>query len=430
MNSRTDLQHGPAWQHRLRHWAQVLIYLARAVVLRFREGRCLQVAGSLTFTTLLALVPLVTLVAVVFSRLPQSVRFGEVLRGFLLENLLPDRAGRVIAGYALQFSQKATNLTIVGVVMLVLTAIMLMNTIDQVINQIWQIRSRRPWATRLAGYWVALSLGPVLLAGAVLAASAVIGLSLDLMNEPPWLELVALQLLPVGILTGVFATLYYAVPHCTVHFRDAACAGFLAALGFVVMQRLFGFYLASFPGYTLIYGAFAAVPIFLVWLYLSWSVVLLGAVLAAVLPERSLAGRPLAQVPGRRMYLALLVAAALVQAQREGRWRGVGQLARFARVGHEEVRQVLQVCEQAGLVVRRQQGGWLLVRAATEVSLQEWVRLFGWRLPVGSGVGMDPLELRVRAVWGGLLGEMDALCKQPLSVLDGASAPEGGPVRG
>ena len=147
-------------------------HLLHAVGRRFRDGRCAQVAASLAFTTLLSLVPFVTLVAVVFSRLPQSQRLDAALRGFLLDNLLPEKAGKVIATYAVQFSQKATNLTIAGALALILTTVLLMRTIDQVINEIWMIRSRRPWATRLAAYWVALSFGPLLLAGGVVLASA------------------------------------------------------------------------------------------------------------------------------------------------------------------------------------------------------------------------------------------------------------------
>ena len=160
------------------------VHLLRVVRQRFRDGRCAQVAGSLAFTTLLSLVPFITLVAVVLSKFPQSAQLDAALRGFLLDNLLPEKAGKVIATYAFQFSQKATNLTIVGALVLVVTAVMLMRMIDTVINQIWMVRSRRPWATRLAAYWVALSFGPILLAGGVFLATAMLSMSLDIVNEP------------------------------------------------------------------------------------------------------------------------------------------------------------------------------------------------------------------------------------------------------
>ncbi len=415
MNSRPDFSGGSGWLAAL--LPASTRHLLAAIWQRFRDGRCAQVAGSLAFTTLLSLVPFITLVAVVLSRFPQSARLDAALEGFLLDNLLPEKAGKVIATYALQFSQKATNLTIAGAIVLIVTAVLLMKTIDQVINQIWMVRSRRPWATRLAAYWAALSFGPLLLAGGVFLASATLSMSLNVMNEPVWLEAVGLRLISVAVLTGVLATLYYAVPHCSVRLRDALVAGVLAALAFVVMQRLFGLYLKHFPSYTIVYGAFAAVPIFLLWLYLSWIVVLLGAVVAAVLPERNLRARPLPAFPGRRLYVALLILAELVDAQREGRCRGVDVLADVARCGHGEVRDVLETLEAARVVARRDQGGWLLARAADGVALAEVGRLFGWNAPtIPRGVPCS-VEVRVDARWHDLLAAIDEAADLPLSAL-------------
>lgn len=364
------------------HQRLAVAHLVSAVLRRFRDGRCAQVAGSLAFTTLLSLVPMVTLVVVVFSKLPQSARFGDTLRGFLLDNLLPDKAGKVIATYALQFSEKAANLTVVGALVLIATTLMLMKTIDQVINQIWMVNSRRPWATRLAAYWATLSLGPLLLAGCVFVASAILSMSLDIMNEPAWLEGLGLRVIAVAVLSGIFGTIYLVVPHCSVRVRDAMFAGLCAATGFMVMQRLFGLYLVHFPSYTLVYGAFAVVPIFLLWLYLSWIVILLGAVLAAVLPERKLAHALLPAFPGRSLFVAMLALKELVVAQRAGGSRTMVQLAELAAVGHDDMRGTLEVLESAGIAARLDGGGWLLVKAADAVLLSEVGGLFGWgRLP-------------------------------------------------
>ena len=402
----------------------VLRHLVTAIWRRFRDGRCAQVAGSLAFTTLLSLVPFVTLVVVMFTRFPQSARFGDALKGFLLDNLLPDKAGKVIATYAFQFSQKSTNLTIVGGVALIFTALMLMKTIDQVINQIWMVRSTRPWATRLAAYWVALSVGPVLIAGCVFVSTAIIGMSLDLVGEPVWLEAFALRLIPLVLLTGIFTAVYYAVPHCTVRLIDAATAGLFAAMAFVVMQRLFGLYLVHFPSYTLVYGAFAVVPIFLLWLYLSWIVILLGAVMAAVLPERTHMARPLPDFPGRRGYVAMVVLAQLVRAQRDGSTLDVASLARVARVGHDEVRDVLETSQRARIVARSDGGGWLLARAAETVSVAEVARLFTWGLPPDESVPPVGQEALVRRQWSELLLRLDSVSDLPLSALadDGAQS--------
>lgn len=427
MSSRADLRSDslgevlPAGDSMMRS----VVHLLRVIRQRFKDGRCAQVAGSLAFTTLLSLVPFITLVAVVLSKFPQSARLDAALRAFLLDNLLPEKAGKVIATYAFQFSQKATNLTIVGALVLVVTAVMLMRTIDTVINQIWMVRSRRPWATRLAAYWVALSFGPILLAGGVFLATAMLSMSLDIINEPVWLEAAGLRVVSVTILGCVFTALYYVVPHCSVRFSDAALAGFLAALAFVVMQRLFGIYLSHFPSYTLVYGAFAVVPIFLLWLYLSWIVILLGAVVAAVLPERDVLRRPLPEFPGRRVYVALLVLVELALAQRSGVSRDVARLSEAGRCGYGEIQALLEVLEQAGVVARREQGGWLLARAAEDVRAAEVGRLFGWdglakSHPVATAAGAA-----VDACWNEMLGALDASASVTLAVLAADSGGRG-----
>jgi len=394
--------------HRFRVTLRAFRLLLSAVSRRFGEGRCSQVAASLAFTSLLSVVPFVTLVAVVFSKFPQSQRFADALRGFLLDNLLPEKAGKVIAAYAFQFSQKTTNLTIVGGAVLILTAIMLMRTIDQVINEIWRVQVHRPWATRLVAYWAVLSLGPLLLAGGVFAAGAMLSVSMDFMNEPAWLEVAGLRLVSLGVLAGVFATLYFAVPHCSVRLSDAGLAGLLAAAGFLVMQRMFSLYLAHFPSYTLVYGAFAVVPIFLLWLYLSWIIILLGAVVAAVLPERSLRRRPLPEFPGRALYVALLMLFELAEAQSGGECRGVEELADVARVGHDEVREVLAVLASSRVVVRRDSGGWLLARSAESVRVSELVSLFGLALPPDAGGVSGGPESWLHEPWKWMLAATDA----------------------
>lgn len=391
--------------------------LLRAVGRRFHDGRCAQVAGSLAFTTLLSLVPFVTLVAVVFSRLPQSARLDAALRGFLLDNLLPEKAGKVIATYALQFSQKATNLTIAGAVALILTAVLLMRTIDQVINEIWMVRSRRPWATRLAAYWVALSFGPLLLAGGVVLASAMLNMSLSVVSEPVWLEAVGLRLISMAFMTVLFGLLYYVVPHCRVKAGHALAAGLLAAVGLLLMQRLLGAYLLHFPSYTLVYGAFAAVPILLVWLYVSWIVVLLGAVVAAVLPERKRLRGRLPVFPGRRLYVALLMLSELVEAQRVGRSCDFDALAHVARTAPEEVGEVLAQLAAARFVACAEEGGWMLARSAEGVRLAEVAQLFGWRLPPLGPDVPEPAGCQVRQRYEGLLAAMETAADLPLASL-------------
>ncbi len=259
-------------------------FVARFVA-RFREERCAQAAASLAFTTLLGLVPLLAVALVLISKFDLFSGLGEALRAFLLANLLPEKAGKVIAAYALQFSQKAGRLTAIGTALLAATAILLMLSVDRVFGQIWRIKRPRPLLRRIAVYFGALVLGPIALGASIALTSYLVTASLGLVNEPKWVTDLALKTLSVALLAVLFAALYHFVPNRPVQRRHAIVGGVTAALGFALAQRLFALYVAKFPTYTLIYGAFATVPIFLVWLYLSWLVVLVGALVTALLGE-------------------------------------------------------------------------------------------------------------------------------------------------
>jgi membrane protein len=252
---------------------------------RFRAERCVQTASSLAFTTLLALVPLLAIALVLISKFELFAGLGEALRGFLLANLLPDKAGKIIATYALQFSHKAGQLTAIGTGMIVVTATMLMLSVDHAFGRIWRVKQPRPLLRRVAIYLGVLVLGPIVLGASIAAATYLFTASLGLVAEPRWLTNFFLKMLPVAMLAALFALLYFVVPNRRVEPWHAVAGGVVAAAGFALIQRMFGIYIAQFPTYTLIYGAFATVPIFLVWLYLSWLVVLVGALTAAVLGD-------------------------------------------------------------------------------------------------------------------------------------------------
>jgi len=259
-------------------------FLTRCVR-RFREERCAQAAASLAFTTLLALVPLLTVALVLISKFEFFAGLGVALRSFLLANLLPEKAGKVIAAYALQFSEKTGRLTVLGTGMLVTTAILLMFSIDRVFGQIWRVKQARPVVRRILIYLGGLVIGPVVLGASVAATTYLVTASLGLVNEPQWMTNLLLRILPTLLLAGLCSLIYFTVPNRPVSAVHAFAGGCVSAAGFALIQRGFGYYISAFPNYTLIYGTFATVPIFLVWLYLSWLVVLAGALTAAVLGE-------------------------------------------------------------------------------------------------------------------------------------------------
>ncbi len=337
------------------HSAYHLLALVRR---RFAEVRGMQTAGSLTYTTLLSLVPMVTVVLTMMRQFSPFMKLGEGMRGFLLQNLLPEKAGKVVATYALQFSEKASSLTVVGTAFLVVTAIMLFATIDRTINSIWVVRKPRPWYVRIPVYWLALTLGPVIFAAGIAATS-------DLMNT----DLVRHSGLAGGLadragtallLSALFVFLFHVVPNRSLTFWHAVAGGMLAGIGVVLVQRLFGFYLAKLPNFTLIYGTFSVLPIFLIWVYLTWLVILLGATVAAVMPEFTARRQLLPATPAGRVVAVLRLVQALTLAQQTGLACETHSLAAACRLTPEQVEQILSDMRDAGWVARTEDGGWLL----------------------------------------------------------------------
>lgn len=255
------------------------------VIQRFRSERLAQTAAALSFASLVGLVPMIGVGAALIEHMPFAAGIGVALQKFLLANLLPDKAGAVIARYLGQFADRAGRMTALGLGILAATALMQMLTIEHAFNAIWKIRSPRPLLRRLAMHALALLLGPLVFGGSLAAITYLIGISLGLVAEPRWLTAFVVHVVPFGFLAGLFALLYWKLPARTVAGWQAITGGLLAAAGFTGMHQLFGAYVVKIPTYTLVYGPFAAVPIFLGWLYLSWTVILVGALVTAELPK-------------------------------------------------------------------------------------------------------------------------------------------------
>ncbi|HEX5127760.1 MAG TPA: YihY family inner membrane protein [Rhodocyclaceae bacterium] len=336
---------------------------------KFNDVRVAQVAGSLTYTSLLSLVPLLTVVLTVMSQFSQFAQLGGSLRAFLLDNLLPDRAGKVIATYAVQFSQKASNLTIVGTTVLFITAVMLLQTVERTFNNIWGIRRPRAWWVRIPNHWLALTLGPLLLAVSVVATGYLIKASLGVVDEPMWVRTFVYRLSPALMLSIFFGYLFHTVPNRHLVLWHSIVGGLVAGCGVVAIQRLFGFYLSKLPNVTLIYGTFSVVPIFLIWLYFSWTAILLGAIVAAVLPDFYARRGLLPDTPAGHIHSALRIMIALIESQQQGKALSLMNIARRSGQLQAHAERMLEDMLQAGWVARTENDEWMLSIAAGALKL-------------------------------------------------------------
>lgn len=258
---------------------------------RFFAERLAQTSAALAFSTLLGLVPLIAVATAIITRFPFAAGLTDALDKFLLATLLPDKAGATVAKHVAQFAHKAESMQWIGASLLGVTALMQMLTIEHTFNAIWRVSGQRPLLRRLFMHLTALALGPVLFGGSIAVITYLASVSFGFFDEPKWIDAAFFRALPFAFAAVLFAILYWAVPARNVHRIHALVGGVFAAAAFTLMQRLFSLYISNFPAYTVIYGAFAAVPIFLLWLYLSWGVVLVGALIVAELPGPAAARR-------------------------------------------------------------------------------------------------------------------------------------------
>ena len=249
---------------------------------RFNQNKLTQAAGYLTYSTMLAIVPLIMVVFSIFSAFPIFNEVTGGLKEFIFTNFAPS-ASDIVGQYIDEFVNNSKKMSAVGIISLIVVALMLINSIDRTLNSIWQDTGTRPIFTSFAIYWLILTLGP-LLVGASIAASAYVKTMFENASGFSF-GLKLLSFVPFLSTWFIFTVIYMVVPNKKVSIKHSAAGALIAAVFFTLGKQAFTWYIVTFPSYQLIYGAMATLPILLLWIQLSWTVVLLGAQLAAVLAE-------------------------------------------------------------------------------------------------------------------------------------------------
>ncbi|MDP1901820.1 MAG: YihY family inner membrane protein [Rubrivivax sp.] len=330
----------------------------RTLRARFRDDRLGLTAGSLTFTTLIALVPLVTVMLAVFTAFPMFSGFETALQKYFLQNLVPDNIARPVLRALTTFASKARGMGTLGLLLLVATALAMALTIDRTLNAIWRVRRRRHFAQRILVYWAGLTLGPLLLGVSLSLTSYAVSASRGLVGRLPGGVELLLETVQFGLFAAATAALFHFVPNTVVRWRHAWAGGLFVAVGFEGAKQALGWYVVSVPSYSAVYGAFATVPILLLWIYFGWVIVLLGAVIAAYAPSLQMRVSTREALPGWRFELALAVLRLLATA-RSGTERGLSLagLARVLRADPLQLEPVVELLETIDWVSRLDEDG-------------------------------------------------------------------------
>ena len=319
---------------------------------RLSEEQVPQVAGSLTFTTVLAVVPVMTIAFAIFTTFPLFNTFRDALEAYFVQSLMPRGVTNTILDNLSLFAAKANRLSAVGAVTLVLTAIMMFAIVDRSLNRIWRVKTPRSFTQSLIVYWAIMTLGPLLIGASLSLTTLVSPVASTLAQQLPWMGTVAAISVSLLLMTMFFGLLYLIVPNRLVDWRDALIGGLVAAIAFEMTNRGFAFFITKFPSYRVIYGALAAVPIFLVWVYLFWLITLLGAVLAVALPVVKHERWWHKPVPGGEFIDAMSVLQVLVHAHQHQGVISLLSIRSKTRLGFDEAESLLQRLLEAGWVGR------------------------------------------------------------------------------
>ncbi len=358
---------------KFKHFAGAVWWYMKQMWNQFLEHDCLNVAGALTYTTLFAVVPIMTVTFTFFSLIPEYASIGQQVQNFIFENFVPGSSD-VVQEKLVEFADRAQNLTFIGFVFLFGASFMLLVSIEKSFNKIWHVAEPRRGVQRFLVYWGVLSLGPASLIIGLLSSIYVV--SMPLVTEIDVIGVVEtlLRFLPVLLSIAAFTVLYYAVPNCHVPFKHALAGGVVTMLVFQAAFGIFAQVSRNFM-YDALYGAFAAVPVFLLWLYLVWVIVLCGAILVRCLAlprDDDVEGEPLVVKATRVLRL-------LHEAHLEGRSITDKEINANVVLNRTEHEKVFGVFQEYKLLMQTEDERWILGRNLKAVTLWDLYQ----RMPEG-----------------------------------------------
>jgi membrane protein len=369
------------WNQNVRDRARLAAF-SQFLLKRFWDDRLFQTAAALAYTTMFALVPLAMVVFGVLSAFPGFGQWSDSLSDYIFSNFVPS-AARAAEKYLRDFSRSASRLTAAGVIALVVSLLITLNSVENAFNRIWRVPGSRPRIGRFLVYWTVLTLGALLSAASLAIAAKVFALPLFKTDQGRWIASVVLSLAPVLIELGAIAAIYRVVPHRSIHWRYALAGALLATLGLEVIKWAMGLYLGSFGSYTRIYGAVAVAPILMLWIYLTWSSILLGASLAASMSAFRYQPESMRLPPGYEIYGLLRLLGRFHEARAQGKGLTDDQILELEPMLTDSlVQEFLDQLSRINLLRCTDLGEWFLARDLGSTSLAELYEACQLRIPI------------------------------------------------
>ncbi|ALF59241.1 YihY/virulence factor BrkB family protein [Psychrobacter urativorans] len=393
-------------------WFQFLRFLTK----HFLEDNCQQKAASLTYTTMLSIVPILTVLLMILSSVPALATVRAQIYEIIYSNLLPQSSLQV-SKYINSFAEKSTNLTAIGAIFLFVTAIMTLTTIERAFNQIWRVEERSGGIKSMLRYWAIVTLGPLLLGTVFIVSSTV--QSLSFLNRQIagygidwsfWVQVVSIAITVAG-----FIAMYWFIPKARVPVKNAVIAGVFVAIMFELLKYSFGTVMSNFTSYEAIYGAFAAIPILLLWIYLAWNLILLGVEISYTL---TIFGTQ--EVYPRHPLLSLLDMLNLVYTNHL-KGDSVSEQQLRDVLGRKELPKwytYINYLEDSKLITMTEKDEYVLKKDLSNMTLWDFYRTLPYPLPIKDE--LDEMRQEDQQPWLGLLvgrfENTEACAKQQLNL--------------
>lgn len=371
--------------------------LFRFILRHYVEDSCQTTASALTYQTLFAVVPALTVMYTVLSTFESFGGMGRILEDFIFTNVVPENVA-VVQDYLRGFSEDAQNLSIPSAIFLAVTAFLMLFTIERTFSEIWRIKEPRHGLQRLMMYWAVLSFGPLLVGAGIGVTTYILSLPLisDVADSPAFL-----RFLPVLLSASTFTLVFAVVPNTLVPLRHAVIGGVLVAAGFESAKFMFVFVMSR-SDFELIYGAFAVVPLFLLWIYVSWTIVLMGAELVKSLGVYRFKGSDKLEDP---LFQVLIILDVFHQAHQKGqvvtenRIRDLG-----SRIDLEMWSEYRQQLVALNLIRPVEKGGLVLLKDLSEITIWELYEKLPWPLPAQSIDGKSGWEATLSETFKSISG--------------------------
>ncbi len=384
------------------------------------SDNCIRTASSLSYTSLLSLVPLMAVMFSTLTAFPVFQGMEKDIEAFVFNNFVP-ALGSTVRTYLHEFSEKAAGLRAVGVGFLFVTVLAMMNTIEMAFNDIWRVRSKRKPVTRFMIYWAVLTLGPLLVGTSFIATSYLVSLPIfSEVDATLGIKRKFLVLLPLLTTTLAFYLIYRLLPNRTVTTKSALIGAVVAGIFFEIAKRLFAYYVVNFPSQQAIYGAFATIPIFLLWIYLSWLIILLGAEITRC---HMIYHRYVGRVDDRKRNLfvdAYRITGQIWKHQIQGNPCTVSDLIVYEPdMNDERIYEILRALREAAWLQRTEDGAWVLLRDLGEETLLSLYRALPGGLPLTDSdlIREDIWNERLFAELGKAFSSLKGSMKAPLNSL-------------